>query len=285
MHCLPNYKSAGRRLSGTLFLLSLLTFSYAQPAIGLQLYSFRKQIPQDVPGMLQKISSMGIRYIEGGGTYNLSKEEYKALLQKNNLQMVSYGASFKDLEESPEAVAEKAAFFGATYVMCSWVPHKGDTFTIADTKKAVAVFNAAGKVLKEKGLQFMYHAHGYEFQSFENGTFFDYMLRYLDPAFVNFQMDVFWFKHSGQDPVAWLIKHPNRFLALHLKDRKRGTENNLLARADVETNVVLGDGDIDIAGVMKAAKKAGVRYAFIEDESSRSEVQVPQSLSYLKTLK
>lgn len=285
MHCLLHSKTTSVRFFAVLAFLFVMASSYAQPAIGLQLYSFRKQLPQDVPGMLQKISGMGFRFIEGGGTYNLPKEEYKLLLQKNNLQIVSFGADFKELENSPGAVAEKAAFFGATYVVCSWVPHDGDKFTIEDKKKSVAVCNAAGKVMKAKGLQFMYHVHGYEFQPYKGGTFFDYMLRHLDPAYANFEMDVFWFKHSGQDPVAWLNKYPNRFLTLHLKDRKKGTENNLTARADVETNVVLGQGDVDIAAVMKAAKKAGIKYAFLEDESSRSEVQVPQSLSYLRTLK
>jgi sugar phosphate isomerase/epimerase len=228
---------------------------------------------------------MGIQALEGGGTYNLPREEYKRLLQQNNLRIVSFGAGFQDLQNDPAAVAEKAKFFGAKYVMCSWVPHNGDEFTIADTKKAVDVFNKAGKVMKEAGLQFMYHAHGYEFQPYENGTFFDYMLRHMDPQFANFQMDVFWFKISGQDPAAWLKKHPKRFLSLHLKDRQHGTPDNLIAKADVETNVTLGAGDVNIAAVMKAAKKAGIKYAFIEDESSRSMEQVPQSLAYLKRLK
>lgn len=235
--------------------------------------------------MLAHISSMGIRYIEGGGTYNMTKEDYKALLQKNNLQLISLGADFEDLEKNLNSVVEKAEFFGVKYVMCSWVPHDGDTFTIEDAEKAVKVFNHAGKVLKEKGIQFLYHAHGYEFQSYKKRTFFDYFLKNLNPDYANFQMDVFWFKHSGHDPVAYLKKYPKRFFTLHLKDRAKGTKGNVTGRADVETNVVLGTGDVNIKGVMKAAKKAGIKYAFIEDESSRSTVQIPQSLKYLDTLK
>jgi len=37
--------------------------------------------------------------------------------------------------------------------------------------------------------------------------------------------------------------------------------------------------------VMKAARQAGVRHYFIEDESSRVVQQVPQSLAFLKTIK
>lgn len=266
---------------------ALLTAGYvqAQPAVGLQVYTFRDQIPKDVPGMLKKISEMGFRHLEGGGTYGLPKEEFKRLLQKNQLQITSYGADFKELQEHPEQVAEGALFFGATYVMCAWVPHEGTTFTFNDADKAVDVFNKAGKLLAAKGLKLVYHAHGYEFQPYGNGTLFDYMLKNMNPAYANFEMDVFWFKNSGQDPAAYLLKYPNRFLLLHLKDRQPGTPENVTAQADVETNVVLGTGDVNIPAVMEAAKKIGIKYAFIEDESSRSLEQVPRSLAYLKTLK
>src|SRR5919107_1016336 len=98
-------------------------------------------------------------------------------------------------------------------------------------------------------------------------------------------MDVFWVKHPGQDPVALLKKYPKRFPLMHLKDRKPGTEGNQNGRADVETNVVLGQGDVGIAAIMKEAKKAGVKHYFIEDESSRSEEQIPLSLNFLHQLK
>jgi hypothetical protein len=36
---------------------------------------------------------------------------------------------------------------------------------------------------------------------------------------------------------------------------------------------------------MKAAKKAGVKHYFIEDESTRVMKQLPESITYLKSLK
>ena len=71
---------------------------------------------------------------------------------------------------------------------------------------------------------------------------------------------------------------------LHLKDRKPGTEGNQNGRADEESNVVLGQGDVNIAAVMKAAKKIGIKHYFIEDESPHPIEQIPQSLAYLKQL-
>jgi len=260
-------------------------FVSAQSTIGVQLYSFRNQIPKDVPGMLQKISEMGIREIEGGGTYGLPFDEYKQLLEKNNLKMISIGADFNKLQTDLPSIINEAKGFGAKYVTCFWIPHNGDDFTIEDVNKAIAVFNAAGKTLKENGISLCYHPHGYEFRPYGDGTLFDHLAKNTDPKYFNFEMDVFWIKHPGQDPVALLKKYPNRFLLMHLKDRKPGTEGNPFGRADVETNVVLGTGDVGIGEIMKVAKKYGVKHFFIEDESSRSMEQVPLSLAYLKSLK
>lgn len=253
--------------------------------IGLQLYSLRNEFKTDVPGSLAKIKKWKITQIEGGGTYGLPLDEYKKLLQQNDLQMVSYGAGFEELEGNPQAVIDNAKAFGAKYIMCAWVPHKEGEFTMDDIKKAITVFSAAGKLMYENGLKFCYHPHGYEFLPYKNGTMFDYMVKNTDPRYVNYEMDVFWVKHPGQNPVALLKKYPNRFLMLHLKDRAPGTEGNQNGRAPDESNVVLGKGDVGIAAIMKEAKKIGIKYCFIEDESPKAVEQIPQSLTFLRNLR
>jgi sugar phosphate isomerase/epimerase len=269
-----------------LFLTSFISIHLlCAQEIGLQLYSLRNQFKTDVPGTLARIKSWNIKEIEGGGTYGLPMDEYKKLLAQNNLKMVSVGADFNQLAKDPQAAIDEAKAFGAKYIMCAWVPHNGDDFTIDDIKKAIDVFNTAGKLIAENGLSFCYHPHGYEFRPYENGTLFDYLVKQTNPLYVNFEMDVFWVKQPGQDPVALLEKYPKRFLMLHLKDRQPGTPGSQNGRADDETNVVLGQGDVNIAAVMKAAKKIGIKHYFIEDESPRSVQQIPQSLAYLKQLK
>ncbi len=264
-------------------LLLAIFISATAQEIGLQLYSVRKQIPGNVEATLKQIKAWGITNLEGDDTYGMTKEEFNALCKKIGLKIVSIGADFAELEKDPAKVVEKAKAFGVSYVMCSWIPHKGVQLTLDETKNAIRVFENAGKVLAANGISLCYHMHGFEFDKYENATLFDFMVNSLDPKYVNFEMDVFWVKHPGQDPVALLKKYPNRFLMMHLKDRKPGTPNSLDGHADVETNVVLGTGDVGIAEIMKNAK--GVKYFFIEDESSRVMEQVPQSLKYLKRLK
>jgi len=273
------------KYSLSLFVLVLLAVvAEAQTNIGLQLYTFRNEFKTDVPGTLQKIHEMGIQQIEGGGSYGLPMADYKKLLAKNKLVMISIGADFNRLDTKVDSVVADAKAFAVKYVMCAWVPHNS-AFTLEDADKAIAVFNKAGKVLKAYGITLCYHAHGYEFGPYQGGTMFDYMASKMNPTYANFEMDVFWVKHPGQDPVALLKKYPGRFPLMHLKDRKPGTPNTQDGRAADETNVVLGTGDVGIAAIMKVAKKYGVKYFFIEDESPRSMEQVPQSVKFLKGLK
>ena len=254
------------------------------PPVGLELYSLRDQFPKDVPGTMAKVKAMGIKYVEVAGTYGLSDGEFKKLLDANGLKAIGTSGEFDQLQKDVKPIIRNAKALGAKYVVCFWIPHNGDEFTLEDVKKAVAVFNKAGKELKANGLSLAYHPHGYEFRPHEGGTLFDYLVKNLDPQYVNFEMDVFWVKHPGQDPVALLKKYPGRFKLMHLKDRRPGTPGNQNGKADVETNVVLGRGDVGIADIVKQAKKAGVEYMFIEDESSRAEQQIPQSLAFLKTV-
>jgi sugar phosphate isomerase/epimerase len=273
--------------SSILLLLSLLfsvSFLSAQQ-IGLELYSLRNEFEKDVPGTLAKVRSWNIKEVEIHSTYGLPRDEFKRLLDQNGLKVVAVAADFDKLASDPQSAVDDAKFYGARYVVCFWIPHNGNEFGITETKKAAEVFSAAGKVLYQNGLSLCYHPHGYEFRPYQRGTLFDYLVKNTDPRYLNFEMDVFWIKHPGQSPVKLLQKYPKRFLLMHLKDRQPGTPGNQNGHADVETNVVLGKGDVGIAAIMKQAKKSGVKHYFIEDESSRSVQQIPKSLTYLKGLK
>ena len=251
--------------------------------IGLQLYSLRNQFKTDVTGTLDVIQSWGITKIEGGGTYGMSMDDFKKEIASRDLEVVSVGAGYEDLQNNVDKVIANAKAFGAKYVMCAWIPHDGDNFTLEDTKNAIAVFNAAGEKIKAAGMTLAYHAHGYEFRPYKEGTLFDLMAEKAENF--AFEMDVYWVFHGGADPVGLLDKYPEKFVLLHLKDLQKGIKGNNTGHEDVETNVVLGTGQIDIAGVVDRAKKLGIEYMFIEDECSRVVEQVPQSIEYLKSLK
>ncbi|MFS4447880.1 sugar phosphate isomerase/epimerase family protein [Maribacter sp. 2307UL18-2] len=263
-------------------LFAMLIVPMTAQEVGLQLYSLRNQFKQDVTGSLDAIQSWGITKLEGGGTYGMSMEDFQKELATRKLSVVSVGAGFEDLEKDPQKVIDNAKAFGAKYVMCAWVPHDDNKWDLEETQHATKVFNTAGKLLKANGLVLAYHPHGYEFRPYKNGTLFDYMAE--NATDFTFELDVFWAHHGGADPLALMKKYPKKMTLMHLKDMKHGVQGNNTGHEDVETNVVLGKGQVDIRGVVLEAKRLGIEYMFIEDESSRVVEQVPQSLKFLDGL-
>ena len=108
----------------SLVLIIAFASSLSGQEVGLQLYSLRNQFKTDVPGTLELINDWGITNVEGGGTYGLPMEEFKGLLKKNNLDVVSVGAGYDDLKDGNiDKIIANAKAFGATYVMCAWISH------------------------------------------------------------------------------------------------------------------------------------------------------------------
>ena len=105
-----------------------------------------------------------------------------------------------------------------------------------------------------------------------------------NPKYVSFEIDILWTFFPGVDPAALISKYPKRFKLLHLKDLRKGIEGNSSGKTSVENDVALGTGQLDIPSIIKAAKKAGIKHYYIEDESPSYTKQVPQTMKYLKNL-
>jgi sugar phosphate isomerase/epimerase len=252
--------------------------------VGLQLYSLRAQFTRSVPETLPKVKAFGFKKVELAGTYNLSPEKFRSMLDEHGLDPVSGHFPFERYDKDPEAVARDAKALGLKYAGCAWIPHDGE-FDEAEASKAIEVFNRAGAVLARQGIRFFYHCHGFEFRPHGDGTFMDLLMKKTDPKLVAFEMDVFWVVHPGQDPVAWLEKYPKRWELMHVKDMRKGLQGDFTGKADVKNDVAVGTGQMNWPAILKAAKKSGVKHYFIEDESPTVEEQIPQSLEYLKNVK
>ncbi|REG81219.1 sugar phosphate isomerase/epimerase family protein [Algoriphagus antarcticus] len=254
-----------------------------QAPLGVQAYSFRNHWANGVESTLDIIQEMGFTELEGGAPKGVTAEEFTKLCEARGISIPSTGTSFEQLESDPQAVADRVKALGSNYVMVAWLPHNGD-FTKENADRAIKAFNEGGKVLAENGIVFMYHVHGFEFQPYEKGTLFDYMMKNTDPKFVSFQMDVMWTHFGGGDPVALLKKYGKRWVSLHLKDLRKGAPKNLSGGTGPENDVILGTGELDIPGILRESNKLGIKHMFIEDESDEELENLPKSIAYLKSL-
>ena len=255
-------------------------------SFGVQGWTFRKQFPADgAVATLNLIQKMGITELETGAAKGTTNEEFKKLCNDRGITIPSTGSSFEELEKDPQKIVKNAKELGSKFVMCAWIPHKGNNFTIDDAKKAVEVFNSAGKILKENGITFCYHPHGFEFRPYENGTLLDYIFQNTNPENVSFEMDVLWVLHGGGNPVKLLEKYGNRWKLMHVKDLKKGIVGDFSGGTPAENDVVLGTGQADWKNIFRVSKKIGIKHYFIEDESEHEVENVPLSIEYLKNLR
>lgn len=255
---------------------------------GVQAYTFRRQFPKGVEATLDTIKMLGFTELETSGAKGYTPEQYKKLCDDRGIKIPSSGSDFNGLKTDPMQYVKTAKALGATYIMCAWIPHKGNEFTLENAKEAVEVFNKAGKVLKENGLTFCYHDHGFEFHKLvgSDETLMDYIIQNTNPEYVSFEMDVLWTLHGGGSdaPEKLLKKYKNRWKLMHVKDLRKGIVGDKSGHEPAENDVVLGTGQANWKKIIKLANKHGIKHFFIEDESEHEMQNIPKSLAYLRSL-
>ena len=283
-------KQENRIIKSFILLAAMLTLGsrvqaeplFPQPP-GMVSYTYREEFTRDVPGTLDKIKALGITDMEFSSLFGKTAAELRQLLDARGMGCSSFGVSFDDALNKTEQVAADAKTLGAKFVRVAWVPNR-QPFTLELAEKTAAEFNRIGRQLREQGLTFCYHNHGYEFVPHGDGTLFDVLMAKTNPQDVNFELDILWAHFPGANPAGLLEKYGSRFKLMHLKDLKRGVKGNLSGGTDTKNDVALGTGQLDLPAILKAAKRADVQHYYIEDESPNTATQVPQTIAYLKSL-
>lgn len=255
--------------------------------IGLEIYSLRNELEKDLEGSLKKIKEMGFTEVELPGYYGKTPIQMLGLLEKYGLKATGALFPYDRFINDVDNLIKEAKLLGLKQIGCAWIPHKR-YFLQEDADKGIKVFNEAGTKLKAQGITFYYHTHGYEFRPMKDFkmTLFDYMAKGLKPGVADFQIDVYWAYHGGQDPASLLRKYKGRIRSLHLKDMAWGQEHGIYSGgAPISNDCIHGSGQQDFEAILKAAIQTGVKHYYIEDENLNAVNQLPESLKYLKSLK
>ena len=253
--------------------------------IGAQLYSFREQARRDPIAMLATARGFGITDVETAGLYGMPVARLAEALKSAGMHASSMHASYDDFKKTPETVIANARAIGARYVGLAWYPHTG-AFTETDARHAIADFNRFGRAMKDAGLVFFYHNHGYEPVAYGNGTLLDLIITKTDPSLVSFELDVLWAWLPGVDPAAIIRKYPGRFKLMHIKDMKAGVaRGSLTGGLAADLQAVIGQGQVNWAELLKAAERDGLEHYYLEDETPDPLTNVPKSIVYLEGLR
>jgi hypothetical protein len=91
--------------------------------VGLQLYSLRDEFAKNVPATLEKVHNYGFGYVELAGTYDLTPQKFKELLDANHLTPVAAHFGYERYRDDLPGVIRDVKALGLKYAGCAWIPH------------------------------------------------------------------------------------------------------------------------------------------------------------------
>jgi sugar phosphate isomerase/epimerase len=247
--------------------------------IAVQLYTLRELTKSDFAAAVAEVARMGYAGVELAGYGNLeSAAEVRKVLDDHGLKVAGSHAPIEQLESDLARVLDENEALGNRNVICPWLP-EARRKDAADWRDVAKSLNRIGGECRQRGFEFAYHNHSFEFVKFTlcdptetaaaaNGptdssqlerSGLELLFEHTDPALVKAELDVYWVQHGGSDPVVWIKRLGPRCLLLHLKDMGEGGERRFAP---------VGEGTLDFAEILKAAREAGVKWGIVEQDST-----------------
>ena len=228
--------------------------------LGVQLYTVRDLMAEDVAATLDLVAAAGFEQVEFAGYYDRSPAEWRRLLAASGLEPVSAHVGKARFSEDADRVIEHAADMGHQYLVIPSVPDT-ERATLDDYRRHAADFNRWGEACADAGIQFAYHNHMFEFQETDGEIPYDLLLDETDPELVRMQLDFCWATGADANSLAYFEAWPGRFPLCHLKDFANGRD------ADI------GTGSVDFDALLSRADTAGLKHGFVERDRPEDSAQ------------
>lgn len=243
--------------------------------IGSQTWPHRAALQQDLPGLMKQFADLGIQRIElcsplGYKDFaSLPKPaELNRILADHGIKCESAHFSMKELRETQAASIAWAKEVGITQIITATLGGSR-TPTLDDVKRAADEYNKIAFVTAQVGMQQGLHNEGFEVSTVDGRRTYDVLLELLDPKLVKLQFQMSTIR-DGFVAAEYFTKYPGRFNSMHLQDWNPETK----------TVVAVGKGSIDWKKTFTAAKTAGVKNYFVEQNMELTK----DGVAFLKTL-
>lgn len=238
--------------------------------VSVQLYSVREDMGKDAMGTLRQVAAAGYKEVEpasyvNGKVYGMTPTDFRKACNDLGMNVTSSHVTFqkqdwdadkKQVSDRWKKIMEDSAAMGQKYLISAGFAADKKDFDAV--KRWLEAFNVAGQAAKSHGLKFGFHNHTDEFTSMHEGkSIFQHMVETLDPKLCTIQFDTCNAKLANADAAYWISKYPKNFEMMHVKDKAKGKDES----------TTMGTGEIDFGPVFAAAKKAGIKYYVMEQES------------------
>ena len=241
-------------------------------ALGLQLYTLRDLMSEDVAATLDLVAATGFREVEFAGYFEHTPAQMLALLDTAGLSAPSTHVGNKLFLEDAARLIDHAAEMGHEFIVVPWLAE--DERSLDDYRRHAGNFNRWGEACAGAGLQFAYHNHAFEFAETDGEIPYDLLLAETDPELVKMELDLAWARAGNADAVAYFNAWPGRFPMFHLKDFDASGKE-----ADI------GSGDVAFDAILGQAELAGLKHGFVErDHPLDAEQAISQNFDAILPL-
>lgn len=285
-------------------------------AWGVQLFSIPQLVANDFVGTLKTLQGFGYREIEFFGPYYFSAQatmdgwkpiaaqmgikqnafygyelaEVKKMLDDHNISSPSAHMDMATMRTNMNTAMKNLSSLGVRYVVIPALREEKKE-TIDDYLRIAEEFNSFGKQMKEHGITFVYHNHGYEHALKDGQVPMDVLIANTDADLVNFELDIFWMQAAGASPVEYLKKYPGRYKLMHVKDAAEQVRFSGDGSTVEEWMALFpkmadpGAGVFKIDEIVEAGIQSGVEHFFLERDLAPDPINtLKNSYRYLSGL-
>ncbi|MCD9022853.1 sugar phosphate isomerase/epimerase family protein [Cohnella silvisoli] len=226
-----------------------------------QLYTLRDELTKDFPGTLRRLKRMGWEAVQIDGLFGLRPNEISAVLKETGLRAAGMHVGLDRMNNELEAVLEEGRAFGTKDFFCHYL--EDDMQHVDGYIQAKKELLATAAKVNPFGYRVGYHNHDFEFHTMvEDKIALDYLMTPVGNQFLYPEVDTYWVKYAGRDPLEYIQKFPGRIPILHLKDM---TADGRKFYAEI------GTGLIDFEPILQWGENNGVEwYAVEQDECAGS---------------
>lgn len=219
--------------------------------ISVQLYSLREESAEDFDAVLERLAAIGYAGVEPFALFGKTPAAFKAQVEDLGMAVSSSHHPWANRTGIGEVV-DTVSGLGLKRAAGGFGP---DDFRDMDAVKRTAdTVNGLVDGLAPHGIELFLHNHWWEFSEIDGKLGFEHIAERC-PG-VHFEVDTYWAANFGRVDVARQIERvKDRVPLLHIKDGPL---------QEGKAHVAVGDGRMDIAGVIAAADANVLDWVIVE---------------------
>ena len=235
--------------------------------ISVQLYSLREESAQDFDAVLARLAAIGYAGVEPFNLFGKSPAAFKARVEDLGMAVSSSHHPWAN-RASVNEVVDTVGALGLTRAAGGFGP--GDFADMDAVRRTADTVNGLVDELSPHGIDLFLHNHWWEFAVIDGKLGYQHIAENC-PG-VQFEIDTYWAANFGAvDVIAEVAKMKDRVPLLHIKDGP-------LVRD--QAHVAVGDGKMDVAGVIDAADPDVLEWVIVELDACDTDMMTAVESSY-----